>query len=591
MPVGESRWRRVNELFHAALVCTPDDRDAFLARECGADSQLRLEVQSLLRAHDAAGSVASVSVSAGTRLGDYEVTSFIAAGAMGQVYCARDTKLGRDVALKILPPAFVGDPDRRARFAREARLLASLNHPHIATIYGFVESDGVSALALELVDGETLAERIARGKLPVEEALRIARQIAEALEAAHEQGIIHRDLKPANIKLTRDGTVKVLDFGLAKLAEAGQLAAGSMFVPTLTTAGAPTGIGVLIGTPAYMSPEQARGEAVDKRTDLWALGCVLFEMLTGKPAFDGSTITDVLARVLEREPDLGAVPASLPSSIQTLLRRCFEKDVRRRIDSAAVARLDIDDAMTAATRQRISPRRGSAAHRRFAITLGAVLVAATALVATWLASRAPSGPELPLARFEIVLPLERSIWPSGDGLNVAISPDGTRVAYAASGSPTGESELVIRRLDQLEGMPVPDTAGARSPFFSPDGRWVAFFAGNEIKKVVVTGGAPMTICRIVPLDENRDASGAWGPNDIIYFSRDRDDGNGLRAVEQVNSRCTVQVALEEAAHGLGDTLVHVQDYKQEAASIFEDTLQWQLEWPQQRRREYVVRFA
>ena len=328
MTTADVRWRRINELFHAALERASGEREAYLAGECGADPRLHMDIQSLLAAHGGDGSAPPADLT-GARVGDYQVTSFIDAGAMGQVYRARDTRLGRDVALKILPPACVMDPDRRARFEWEARTLASLTHPHIATIYGVEDADGVSALALELVEGETLASRIARGTLPLDEALRLARQIAGALEAAHEHGVIHRDLKPANVKVTPDGVVKVLDFGLSKLADAGTTTA-----PATTTAA-----GMLVGTPAYMSPEQARGEVADQRSDVWAFGCVLYEMLTGKPAFQGATVADTIARVVLSEPTLDGVPAP----VRAVVARCLVKDRALRIPHASVIRFLLEE--------------------------------------------------------------------------------------------------------------------------------------------------------------------------------------------------------------------------------------------------------
>jgi eukaryotic-like serine/threonine-protein kinase len=287
-------------------------------------------------------------LSLGTRLGAYEILSALGAGGMGEVYRATDTNLGRQVAIKVLPDAFAQDPERVARFEREAKTLASLNHPNIAQIYGLEKSAGVQALVMELVEGPTLADRIASGPIPIDEALPIAKQIAEALEAAHEQGIIHRDLKPSNVKVRTDGTVKVLDFGLAKLAEpsagAGTPPSPLSFSPTITSP-AMTGVGVLLGTAAYMSPEQARGRAADKRSDVWAFGCVLYEMLVGKRPFDGEDVTDVLVAVLGKDPaDLNALPADVPVAIRTLLRRCLEKDRRKRIGAISTARFVIDEA-------------------------------------------------------------------------------------------------------------------------------------------------------------------------------------------------------------------------------------------------------
>src|SRR5882762_6022756 len=286
-----------------------------------------------------------MALTPGTRLGVYEITAQIGEGGMGEVYRATDTKLGRDVALKVIPDTFALDADRLARFQREAHVLASLNHPHIAAIYGFEDSGETHALVLELVEGGTLADRIARGPIPPDEALPIAKQIAEALEAAHEQGIIHRDLKPANIKITPDGVVKVLDFGLAKLADPAHAPASDLSLsPTITSPAMMTGVGMLMGTAAYMSPEQAKGRPADKRSDVWAFGCVLYEMLTGKRPFDGEDVTDVMVAVLSKEPDWTTLPANVPAPVRTLLRRCLEKDRKRRLDSAAAACLEIDEA-------------------------------------------------------------------------------------------------------------------------------------------------------------------------------------------------------------------------------------------------------
>ena len=365
----DERWPRVKALFQAAVERPAEERDAFLAAATGDDEALRREVESLLTSDTSDVSfldrlpVASESVladplaappasmdhtpshtvlTAGLRVGPYEIVAPLGAGAMGEVYRARDTKLNRDVALKVLPERFALDPDRLARFTREAQLLAALNHPNIAAIYGLEESNGAQALVLELVDGPTLADRIALGPIPLDEALTIARQIAEALEAAHEKGIIHRDLKPANIKIARNGVVKVLDFGLAKVWDGAPQSdlSGS---PRLTA----TDLGerTILGTPAYMSPEQARGQSLDRRTDIWSFGCVLYEMLTGRAPFAGDTISDTLAAILEREPDWTMLPADTPVPIRRLLRRCLEKDRKRRLDSAADARLEIDDAI------------------------------------------------------------------------------------------------------------------------------------------------------------------------------------------------------------------------------------------------------
>ena len=351
-------WSRVKEVFQSALERSPGERAAFVLQTCGDDSALRSEVESLLTALEQADSfverpaleslarsgafVASRILEAGRHtlepgdsLGPHEILEFVGAGGMGEVYRARDSKLNRDVALKVLPEAFASDSDRLARFQREAHVLASLNHPNIAAIYGLEESDGVHALVLELVEGPTLANRIAQRAIPIDEALSIAKQIAEGMKAAHMRGIIHRDLKPSNIKLRDDGTVKILDFGLAKA-----------LVPAAATITSPdvTHAGVIFGTAAYMSPEQARGKAVDKRGDIWAFGCVLYETLTGLPAFRGETTQDTLAAVLGETPDWSLLPADTPASVVRLLRRCLEKDPDRRLHDIADARIEIDDA-------------------------------------------------------------------------------------------------------------------------------------------------------------------------------------------------------------------------------------------------------
>jgi serine/threonine protein kinase len=289
-----------------------------------------------------------MTLAPGTRLGAYEIAALLGAGGMGEVYRGRDTRLDRDVAIKILPETFASDPERIARFQREAKTLASLNHPHIGAIYGLEESNGIKALVLELVEGPTLADRIAQGAIPLDEALPIAKQIAEALEAAHEHGIIHRDLKPANIKLKSDGTVKVLDFGLAKAAEGSSIRPDLSVSPTITSPAMTMG-GVILGTAAYMSPEQAKGRAVDKRTDIWAFGCVLFEMLTRKRAFQGEDVSDTLAEIIKGEPDWRALPAQTPAAIIRLIRRCLIKDRKARLSDAAVLRLDIDETTAAPT--------------------------------------------------------------------------------------------------------------------------------------------------------------------------------------------------------------------------------------------------
>ena len=323
-----------------------------------------------------------MSLAAGSRLGPYEILSALGAGGMGEVYRARDTKLNRDVALKVLPESFATDPDRLARFQREAQVLASLNHPNIAHIHGLEDSGGVRALVMELVEGEDLAQRLTRGAIPIDEALPIAKQIAEALEAAHEQGIIHRDLKPANIKVRADGTVKVLDFGLAKAMEPVGVASASVSMsPTITTPAMMTGAGMILGTAAYMSPEQAKGRPADKRSDIWASGCVLFEMLTGARPFVGEDVADTLAHILTKEPEWAKLPASTPPPISRLLRRCLEKDRKRRLADAADARLEIEDVLSG--RVEIALRERPARRKAIAWGVAGLALAAAAGLAPW----------------------------------------------------------------------------------------------------------------------------------------------------------------------------------------------------------------
>jgi eukaryotic-like serine/threonine-protein kinase len=377
-------------------------------------------------------------LSPGTRLGVYEVTAQIGEGGMGLVFWAHDTRLNRDVALKILPDTVASDPDRLARFTREAQTLASLNHAHIAQIHGLEESGGVRALVMELVEGEDLSQRIERGALSLADALPIAKQIAVALEAAHDQGIVHRDLKPANIKVRADGTVKVLDFGLAKVMEpTGAESSQVTQSPTITTP-ALTQAGMILGTAAYMSPEQAKGRVADRRSDVWAFGAVLFEMLTAQRAFKGEDVSDTLAFILTRDPDWATLPLDTPSPIQRLLRRCLQKDRSRRLDSAAVARLEIDEALAVVDGGRTLPSPAPAAWSRLLPwMLAAVMLGlAIAVVLRWSPWRTETAVDRPLTRLEVDLGKDVSLPAlSAFGSSVAISPDGTRLVYA-SGTPT-----------------------------------------------------------------------------------------------------------------------------------------------------------
>ena len=440
----------------------------------------------------------------GSRLGHYEVSALIGEGGMGQVYQATDTKLNRQVALKILPEAFASDPDRLARFQREAQVLASLNHPGIAAIYGIEEQEGTRALVLELVEGPTLADRISKGPIPVDEALPIAKQIAEALEAAHEAGVIHRDLKPANIKVREDGTVKVLDFGLAKALDPNPTGDPSQS-PTLTAAA--TQMGVIMGTAAYMSPEQARGKVVDKRADIWAFGAVLFEMLTGTKPFPGDDVSQTLARVIDRDPDWGALPKTLPPTLDTYLRRCLQRDPRERVRDIGDVRLALEGAFETG----VSQAAASAAvgqptlwRRPAPVALATSLLTAVVIGLTvWAVMRPALPPLAPVTRFSIPLAAEEAFTGLGR-LIVALSPNGRHIAYTANNG------LVLRPVDQLEALPIPGTEGARNPFFSPDGEQVGFYADGQLKRVSISGGAP------VRLGEADIPSGAtWGTDDRV----------------------------------------------------------------------------
>ena len=427
---------------------------------------------------------------------------------MGEVFRARDRKLGRDVAIKVLPDEFARDTERLARFKREAKVLASLNHPGIAAIYGLEESEDTHYLVLEFVPGETLAERIARGPIPVEEALDIAMKIAEALEEAHERGIVHRDLKPANIKLTPDGKVKVLDFGLAKAFVDETPDADDSMSPTLTRDA--TRVGVILGTAAYMSPEQAKGKKVDKRTDVWAFGAVLYEMLTGKRAFIGEDVSDTLAAVLRAEPELDALPADVSAAMRTALARCLEKDLKRRVRDIG----DVKLAMEGAFETRAPPLTEAPTKPRVGWpTVGAALLsAALAGIAVW--SVRPEAPR-PLARFVVSSPAEAPINQPLD-VAVAITADGTRIVYPT----TAEGQrLVVRTLDELETTRL-DGIGRtpREPFFSPDGNWIAYFTGGILKKISVLGGPPVTVCEL-PAGQGTGPRGAsWGLDDSIVFA-------------------------------------------------------------------------
>jgi serine/threonine-protein kinase len=420
----------------------------------------------------------------------YRITAKLGEGGMGAVYRATDTKLGRDVALKVLPEAFASDPDRLARFTREAQVLASLNHPNIAAIYGVEDR----TLVMELVEGPTLAERISEGPVPLEEALEIARQIGDALEAAHEKGVVHRDLKPANIKVTPEGRVKVLDFGLAKALsnDAPAPTGDGVNSPTLTMRS--TVLGMILGTAGYMAPEQAKGKPVDKRADIWAFGVVLYEMLTGQTLFEGETVSDTLAAVLTKEPDWERTP----KKVRRLLRACLEKDPKRRLR-------DISDAWRLLDEAPEEPPAAAAASRTPWIAVAAALAIA-ALAGWWVAWRATRPADHPLTRLSVDLGPDALVGPN---LTAAISPDGRRLVFSMRG-PDGKQQLATRLLDQEQATLLPGTEGGFDPFFSPDGQWIGFFTSGQMKKISVQGGAAVALC---PVSQAK--GGSWGEDGNI----------------------------------------------------------------------------
>jgi serine/threonine protein kinase len=616
-------WSRVKDIFARARALPADARDAYMADACRGNDGLQREVESLLAADtraerfleapprlldsDATGSLA------GQRIGPYHIESRIGAGGMGEVYQGRDTMLGRHVAIKVLLPTVARDAESLTRFRREAQLLASLNHPHIAQIHGFEHAGDVWALVMELVPGPTLAQRI-RGRgsvtsaaptdddhqslpLPMAEALGIAAQIAAALEAAHEQGIIHRDLKPANIKVREDGTVKVLDFGLAT-------ALDRLTPPDVADRRALSGsadatrTGAIFGTPAYMSPEQARGKTVDRRGDLWAFGCILYEMLTGRRTFDGDSTATVLEAVETTEPEWTSLPAKTPAAIRTLLRRCLEKSRAQRLDSATAARLDIEEALAALsnrlTRLSEQPLDLAAVHssttevaRRStrSLTLVALAGALTSvtLVGVWQLSQrdvpgrsllagatvarstdaageethaaiSPDGTSLTsVSRFAIVTPPAQPLNVASNDRDLALSPDGRYLVYRAIGSMTNGSALFLRALDRLEARQISDIDNAYTPFFSPDSRWVAFFERGMLKKVSVTGGPVLTLGPVA----GNPLGASWGENNTIVFGTD-DPRTGLWRVGADGGDPTVvtrpDASQQESDHGFPSML-------------------------------------
>jgi Tol biopolymer transport system component len=453
----------------------------------------------------------------GSRLLHYELTEKIGQGGMGEVWRALDTTLGRSVALKILPDAFARDAERMARFEREARLLASVRHSGIAVVHGFHRDGDVAFLTMELVDGEDLAARLQRGALPLDEALDVARQVAEALEAAHEQGVVHRDLKPANVRISPEGRAKLLDFGLAKsvVQESSGSGANPTLSPTITAA---TAAGSILGTAAYMSPEQARGKPVDRRADLWAFGCVLYEMLTGRRVFEGETTTDVLAAVITRDPDWSALHGTTPAGVRRLLRRCLEKDPRRRLRDAGDARWMLDElaeeGASPAALIPVAAGKPGAARRwlpwALTLALAAMVVTLMATGGRGGASTGTTGPVRLSLRVPSNVRLQLDANVEEQGI-LAVSPDGAQIVFVAVAG--GERRLMMRRLDGYDARVMEGTEGANSPFFSPDGRWVGFFSRGRLRKASLSGGPPVDLC-----ESGLSRGGTWGPDGTIVFS-------------------------------------------------------------------------
>jgi serine/threonine-protein kinase len=466
-----------------------------------------------------------MALTVGSRIGPYQVVSHLGEGGMGVVFRARDTRLERDAALKTLPDVFAGDRDRLSRLQREAQVLASLNHPHIAQIYGLEEAGGACYIAMELVEGETLADRIVHGPIAVDEVVRIARQVADALEVAHEKGIVHRDLKPANIKLTPDGRVKVLDFGLAKAIDSGAGASAMSQSPTLSLAA--TQAGLILGTAGYMSPEQAKGKPVDRRADIWAFGVVVYEMLAGRPLFSGDTVSETLAQVMMKEPDWQAL-SKAPTGLVHLLQRCLVKDPRDRLQAIGDARIELDEMSRTPSGHWAPPPHGSGHSRALAWSLASLLVCVAAGAAAFVWWPREGRVVEPLRRWTIQLRDSESIaagrLPGGLGIgrpSIALSPDDRSIVYVVE---RGEqTSLHVRATDEFDGKPIPGTEGGFQPFFSSDGQWVGFFTDTKLKKVFLQGGSPVELCDAVHV-----YGASWGSDDRIYFA-DR-EGNRLTRI-------------------------------------------------------------
>jgi Tol biopolymer transport system component len=551
---NRDRWRRVEQIYVEAVERDGDARATLLEHACGNDAALRHDVESLLACETGAaqfieGPALDVAAAlltnvphaelVGRTIGPYVIEAWLGSGGMGDVYRARDRQLNRQVALKVLPDVFALDPERLDGFKREAQVLASLNHPNIASIHGFEESDGLQALGLELIDGPTLADRIAHGRIPIDEGLPIARQIAEGLEAAHEQGIVHRDLKPANIAVRPDGTVKILDFGLARVLQPDAAARGDR-TPSAMQSPAAVPTTVIFGTAAYMSPEQAKGRPADRRSDIWAFGAVLYEMLSGRRAFQGEGTSEVLAAVIGQELDWNALPVSTPAPIRSLVARCLERDAKRRLRDIGEARIVLDNLSAAAVEggtRRLAAGSVWRWRRRIAVALLAIATAALAAFAAWQLKPAPLRG---VTRFALTLP-DGQVFSRGIGRHsIALSRDGMLLAY--SGVPVG---LYLRAMSQLEATRIQGTEGfarVTEPVFSPDGQSIAFYTDRALKRIAVTGGAAVTIA---PADAPYGIS--WGEDGIVFGQ----GGKGILRVSPDGGTLETLVRIEdgEEAHG------------------------------------------
>jgi Tol biopolymer transport system component len=536
---------RIERICMAALESAPEDRSVYVRDTCAGDEPLRLEVESLL-AHesrvDAFLATAALDVAAGEiarrqrpmvgrRIGAYQILSLLGAGGMGEVYRAHDSTLKRDVAIKVLPTLFTNDSDRRGRFEREARVLASLNHPNIGAIYGLEDAGDVRGLVLELVEGPTLSDRLARGALVADEAFAIGRQIADALHAAHEKGVIHRDLKPANIKVTASGVVKVLDFGLAKAFAGDTPSDGLSSAPDVTRAG------LILGTVGYMSPEQARGKTIDKRTDIWAFGCVLFEMLTGRAVFARETNSDTLAAILGSDVEWSALPASTPVAIRRLLQRCLTKEPGKRLHDIVDARIELDDVGSGV----VSDVSARAPAGRWPWVLVAVGLLAAAVFLFVQLRPSPSVPAV--MRFSIDPPESGMFGRGSNGRMLAVSPNGKILALTATGK-DGHFLLWLRSLDALGARAVPGTEGAQGLFWSPDSASVGFFAGGTLKSVSVETKEIRTICDIT----GATTQATWNQAGVILFAAETRGTGGLVRVSAAGGAVT-SVTTPDRARG------------------------------------------